>query len=580
MLESLRLTGIIKLLPYLRPYRVRMAMSICCGALEHLLFIAGTALGAYLVGLAAFGGRADDIGRFLPVLATMAILWVAMYFGDLWAAHDVAFQILKDFRKKLYQAVERSAPAQLLNMRSGELASALMADTELLEWFFAHTAGVFIVAVLVSAITLSLLALIHWALPLVIIPWILLLFSVPLWLRRQADQQGTESRGKLADIASETVDGVQGLREIITYNYEDGFLRRLQLLSENLDRSLLAYGKRLGLEGAVLNVFSTAAMLSVLGTAAYLIVDGQLAFYWLPVAIVIAANVFNPVLQIAAMVRNLGLVTAAAGRVFTVLETKETVVDSKTDGSCRISTADVQFFNVAFHYGGDSANTLNDVNFSVKAGELAALVGQSGAGKTTCLNLLQRFWDVCKGQITIGGVDLRDIPLKKLRNLVSVVPQDVYLFNTSILDNIKLGKPDASMEEVEAAARAANIHDFIMSLPDGYETNAGERGLNMSGGQKQRMGIARAFLKNAPILIMDEALSSLDAETERLLQESIANLRQGKTTIIVAHRLSTFREADKLVVLHDGKVEETGPHDLLVNQEGYYQKFILAQLVS
>ncbi|BBB89431.1 ABC transporter ATP-binding protein [Methylomusa anaerophila] len=578
ILDSLSLTGFIKLIPYLRPYRIGMAASVACGTLHHLLAIAGSALGAYLVGLAAAGGRAEEIWRWLPVLAVLVTLRVIMYFSDMWVAHNVAFQILKDFRAKLYRAVEKVTPAYLLNMRSGELAAALMADTELLEWFFAHTAGTFLVAVLASMVTLLMLGYIHWLLPLVVIPWIFLLFSVPLWLRRRADLQGMESRARLVEMNSDTVDGVQGLREIIAYNFEDGFLRRLKLLSEALDRSLLIYGKRLGLEGAFLNIFSSAAMIAVLGAAAYLIVDGQMAFYWLPVAVIMAANIFAPVLEIAAMGRNFGLIAAAASRVFAVLDAKGTVSDGGDADLPEGNATDIQFCRVSFGYGQDLPYVLSNVTFSVSAGESVALVGQSGVGKTTCLNLLQRFWDVEKGQITIGGVDLRDMPLDELRNLITIVPQDVYLFNTSILENIKLGKPEASREEVEAAARAANIHEFIVGLPEGYETNAGERGLKMSGGQKQRIAVARALLKNAPILIMDEALSSLDTENERLLQESIRKLRRGRTTVIVAHRLSTFREADKLVVLHKGKIVQTGPHDVLIKDEGYYRDFILPQV--
>jgi ATP-binding cassette subfamily B protein len=567
-------------MPYLRPYRIGLALSVLCGISHHLLAIAGSSLAAYLVGLAAAGQGTEEISGLLPVLAVVVTVRVIMHFADMWVAHDVAFKILKDFRGQLYRAVEKVTPAYLLNMRSGDLASTLMSDTEVLEWFFAHTAGTFLVAVVAATVTLVAMGWIHWLLPLVVIPWMLLLFSVPLWLRKKADRQGQDVRTRMAGITAEVVDCVQGLREIVSYNFAGGFLQRLRRQSEGLDHGLMAYGKRLGLEGALLNTFTAMAIISVLGTAAYLIVEGQMAFYWLPVSVIMAANIFAPVLELTGMGRNFGLILAAANRVFTVLEAKETVRFINERSLDGIRAANIQFERVSFAYGRDLPYVLDGVNFSVADGESVAIIGQSGAGKTTCLNLLQRFWDVERGQITVGGVDLRDMSVEDLRGLITIVPQDVYLFNTTMLENIKLGKPEAALEEVYAAARAAHIHEFIAGLPEGYDTNVGERGLRMSGGQKQRVAIARALLTDAPILIMDEALASLDIENERLLQESIKNLRRGRTTLIVAHRLSTFREADKLIVLDQGKVVQTGPHTVLIKQQGFYRDFVSSQVAA
>ncbi|ACV61307.1 ABC transporter related [Desulfofarcimen acetoxidans DSM 771] len=578
ILAKLNLTGFARLLLYLRPYWKGMAIAISSGTLHHLFAIAGATLAAYLVGLTAMGGGKEQILSLLPALVLLISLRVVMYFSDMWFAHEVAFRILVEFRIKIYQSVERVSPAYLLNRRSGELASTLMADIEVLEWFFAHTAGTFLVALLVSLITLGLLGCINWLLPLVVTPWIILLFSVPFWFSRKADRQGKDTREKLADINCEAVDGVQGLREIISFNYERGFLDRLRLYSDRLGQSLYFYGRRLGFEGALLNIFSSLTIICVLGVSAYLIVSGQMDFSWLPVTVILSANMLTPVLEISSMARNFGIILAAAERVYTVLEAKETVQDGAVSLPEGTIKPQICFNNVSFRYREDLPNVLNDISFSVGEGETVALVGHSGVGKTTCINLLQRFWDVNRGQIAFGSMAIKELPLDYLRSLITMVPQDIYLFNTSILENIKLGKQGASREEVKAAAKAAYIHDFIAGLPEGYDTIAGERGVKMSGGQKQRIAIARAMLKNSPILILDEALSSLDTENERLLQESIKNLRRGRTTLIVAHRLSTFRDADKLVVLKNGKVIEIGSHAELMEKRGYYGEFVSSQV--
>ena len=557
-----------------------MAIAIGSGTLHHLFAIASATLAAYMVGLTAMGGRKEQILPLLPVLLLLVTLRVVMYFSDMWFAHEVAFRILVEFRIKLYQAVERVAPAYLLNLRSGELASTLMADIEILEWFFAHTAGTFLVALLVSLITLGLLGSINLLLPLVVIPWIILLFSVPFWLSREADRQGKDTRKKLSDINSEAVDGVQGLREIISFNYERGFLDRLRLYSDRLGQSLYFYGRRLGFEGALLNLFSSLAIISVLGVSAYLIVNGRMEFSWFPVTVILSANILTPVLEISAMARNFGIILAASERVYAVMEAKETVRDDIDSLPEICIKPQICFNKVSFRYREDLPYVLNDISFVVGEGETAALVGHSGVGKTTCINLLQRFWDVDLGQITFGGVALKEMPLEYLRSLITMVPQDIYLFNTSILENIRLGKQEATKEEVEEVARAAYIHDFIIGLPEGYDTISGERGIKMSGGQKQRIAIARALLKNSPILILDEALSSLDTENERLLQESIKNLRRGRTTLVVAHRLSTFRDVGKLVVLKDGRAVEIGTHEELIEKGGYYSKFVSSQVAA
>lgn len=576
VLKKLRLYGFVKLLPYIRPCRRNIIIAVASGILHQLFSISGSAMAAYLVGAALSGAGSEVIKPFLLALGILVTLRAAMYYSDMWFAHEAAFRILAAFRAKLYQAVERVAPAYLLNKRSGELASTLMADVEVLEWFFAHTAGAFLIAVIVPVIILIVMGLIYPLLPLVLLPWIFLVFSIPLWLRKKADRQGKVTRERLAEVNAETVDGTQGIREILSFNFEQGFLARLKHYTGLLYQSQIIYGKRLGAEGALLNAAVSLTLLCVLAVSALLIIKGEMAFYWQPVVIILSVYIFAPVVDICSMGRNFGIILAAADRVFAVLESRE-VVEDRGQKTVACLKPVIDFDRVFFRYGENLPYVLNNVSFQVKEGETVALVGHSGVGKTTSINLLQRFWDVEKGKITIADTDIRDLSLEHLRSLITIVPQEIYLFNISLRDNIRLGRREATDAEVEKAAEAALIHDFIMGLPEGYDTCAGERGLQLSGGQKQRIAIARAILKDAPILIMDEAMSSLDTENERLVQLSLNNLRKGRTTLIVAHRLSTFRNADRLVVLKDGKVAETGRHEELLKKKGYYARFIAVQ---
>ncbi len=571
-------SGFWQLLWVVRGYFGMMTLTIVTGVLNQGATIAAAALGAYMVGQVASGATAAELRAPAAALAAAVVLRAVMAWAEMWVAHDLAYRILAELRGRLYSALERLAPGYLIQRRSGDVASAAMADIETVEWFYAHTVGTFVVAVAVPLLALMTLAAMHWTLALALLPFALLVASVPLVLRRRAARQGDALRADLGNLNAEVVDGVQGLRELVAFGYQRRYLTNLESHSNRLVRSQLAYGLRAGVEQAAVAAFMSGGMLSVVAVAAVQVSRGELDPAYSPVAITLAIFVFVPIHAIASVAQNLGIVFASADRAFHLLREPAPVTDAP---GATPPDADVEprigLEGVTFRYPGGSDPALQDVSFEIAPGETVALVGHSGAGKTTCASLLMRFWDADAGTIAIGGHDVRDLPQRSLRELIAWVPQDIYLFNSSLRENIRMARPGATDAEVEGAARAAQAHGFITGMPRGYDTVAGERGVQMSGGQRQRIAIARALLKDSPVLVLDEAVSSLDARDEQELNLALHAVRQGRATLVIAHRLSTIRSADRIVVLDEGRVAEQGTHEGLLARGRAYRSLIAAQ---
>lgn len=572
--KFIRLKNVIRLSKRLKKYRLRMVAAIAAGVGNQLSIVAASVLGAWTVGLAIDGKLMQELNDVIAATIAAIIIRIVFYALEMWICHDVAFKVLADIRIQLFESIERVSPAILLNMRSGQLASTLMGDVEIMEWFFAHTFG----SVLVAVITPVILMIILWQI-LPILDLVMLLFAVvaviiPICMKKKADEQGREVREALADANAVTLEGVQGLKEILTLNYRTGYEEKNRAYLERMYKKQFSYSKRLGTEGMLLQmVLGVSGLVAALIAAWYVGKDGMAASMY-TIIVVLSATILGPVIEICNTARNFGLIFAAADRIYRVLEAKPLVQDSGNDINTKDLTPEICFENVNFRYREELEAAVEDISFRIQPGEHVAIAGASGAGKTTCIQLLLRNWDPEKGCIRIGGKDIRDISLKSLNEMYATVLQDVYLFQIPILENIRLGRSSATDEEVMEAARKAFAHEFITELPDGYQTIAGEGGVKLSGGQRQRIAIARALLKDSPILIFDEAVSSLDTENERKIQESIERSAQNCTVVMIAHRLSTIKSADWIICLDHGKVAEMGTFKELMKKNGYLKRLL------
>lgn len=386
------------------------------------------------------------------------------------------------------------------------------------------------------------------------------------------------NREKIADINEQIEDNLSGIRVVKSFANED---IENQKFKKGNDGFLAAKKNSyfyMGSYQAGLGAFTTLIQVSVIIAGIFLIVNGRVSASDM-VTFVLYISVFtDPVRTLIDFTEQFQNGYTGFERFQEILSIKPDIEDSETAVELTDVKGDITFDNVSFHYEDNDETVLNNISLNVPAGAYMALVGSSGAGKSTLCSLIPRFYDVTDGSIKIDGKDVRDIKLKSLRDHIGIVQQDVYLFVGTVYDNIRYGKPDATREEVIEAAKNANAHDFIMSLPDGYDTDIGQRGIKLSGGQKQRLSIARVFLKNPPILIFDEATSALDNESEKVVQDSLEKLAKNRTTFVIAHRLSTIRNAERILVLSEDGIEEEGTHDELIANKGTYEKLYSMQL--
>ena len=575
------LTVWARLLNLVRPWWGELSLTFALGLGHQGSIIGLGVISALLVGQVLTGG---GITLLLILLGVVVPLVGFFTWSESWASHYIAFRLLAEMRVDLYNKLDPLAPAYLTRRRSGDLVSIVGGDIETVEYFFGHTITPIFVAILIPAAVLATLAVIAWPLALVLAPFLVAVAMSPFFAQKRSEQLGEEVRDQIGDVHAHMVDSIQGLREISAFGR--GPSRTGEMVSNGWRFAVvqLRFLKERAFQIGLIESMTALGGLAVLAVGLWFKIQGDISRPQLILAVVLSVAAFAPISDIARTMKQLMETLASSRRLFAVHDEPVPVrdgagVDVKSNGRPS-AVPSVKFETVAFSYGPGEPQALHDVSFTAEAGHTVALVGRSGAGKTTCANLLMRFWDPGQGRILLGGNDLRDFGLDHLREHIALVTQDTYLFNTSVRENLRLGRQDADDADIENAARQANAHDFIMSFPDGYDTLVGERGMQLSGGQRQRISIARALLKNSPVLVLDEATSHLDAVNEQQVRQALERLMEGRTTLVIAHRLSTIRDAHQIVVLDGGHLVDQGNHQELLERQGLYAQLVATQLVG
>ena len=565
-----------KFIRYYAPYKAVFFLDLICAAVISLVDLAFPQILRTLT-KTVFTESADHIlHALLPIGAGLLAIYILQALCKYYVSyqgHMMGANMERDMRQQLFDHYEKLSFSYYDQNNSGQMMSKLVSDLFDISEFAHHGPENLFISLIKIVGSFVFLFLINWrlAIPLLVLVVFMLVFSYGQNKRMQATFM--DNRRKIGDVNSSLQDTLAGIRVVQSFANEEIEREKFKKSNQGFLISKDANYKCMGsfMSG---NLFFQGMMyLVTLVFGGWLIAHGKmeaadLAMYALYIGIFI-----SPIQILVELTEMMQKGLSGFRRFLDVVETEPEIVNALDAESIDEVNGHVSYENVSFHYSDDDTPVLSNVTFDIPAGKSVALVGPSGSGKTTICSLLPRFYDVTGGRVTIDGKDVRDLTLESLRNQIGLVQQDVYLFCGSIKENIAYGKPGASMEEIEDAARKANIHDFIMELPDGYDTFVGERGTRLSGGQKQRISIARVFLKNPSILILDEATSALDNESERWIQKSLEELAKNRTTITIAHRLSTIRNADEILVVADNGIAERGTHEELLKQGGIYAHY-------
>lgn len=484
--------------------------------------------------------------------------------------HVMGAKIEHDMRNEIFGHYQKLSFAFFDNQKVGHLLSRITSDlfdiTELLH----HGPEDVVISAIKLLGAFIILLVINAKLAFVAIGFVVIMLLYAVAMNGRMRGAFRENRARIADINSQIEDSLSGIRVVKSFSNEKTEMDKFEEGNSRFVDSKKKSYRYMGTYNSGMGVFSTLITVGSLLMGAWLMMKGELSTADLVTFLLYINNFTEPVKKLVNFTEQFQNGYSGYERFVEIMNIAPDIKDKEDAKSLDRVQGEIQFEDVSFHYSENKENVLSHVNLDVKPGEYVALVGSSGAGKTTLCSLIPRFYDVTGGAVRLDGIDIRDVKLKDLRRQIGIVQQDVYLFAGTILENIRYGKPEATDEEVVNAAMAANAHEFIMSLPEGYNTDIGQRGVKLSGGQKQRLSIARVFLKNPPVLIFDEATSALDNESEKIVQHSLELLAKDRTTFVIAHRLSTIRNAERILVLTEDGIAEEGTHESLLAQGGIY----------
>ena len=565
-----------KFIKYYKPYKSVFFIDLLCATIISAIDLAFPQLLRTLTKTLFAGAPGKIISALIPITIGLLVAYIiqtACRYYVTYAGHMMGARMERDMRKELFDQYEKLSFSYYDQNNSGQMMSKLVSDLfDISELAHHGPENLFISLIKIIGSFIFLFMINRMlAVPMLILVVLMLVFSYGQ--NKKMQETFMDNRRKIGDINSSLQDTLAGIRVVQSFANERIEQEKFNRSNENFLISKDANYRCMGSFMSGNAFFQGMMYLVTLVFGGFLIAHGRmeasdLAMYALYIGIFI-----SPIQILVELTEMMQKGLSGFRRFLEVVETEPEIVDAADAKPLKNVKGNVCYEDVSFHYSDDDTPVLSHVSFEIPAGKSIALVGPSGSGKTTICSLLPRFYDVTEGRVTIDGNDVRKLTLESLRSQIGLVSQDVYLFGGSIKDNIAYGKPDATMDEIVDAAKKANIHDFIMELPDKYDTFVGERGTRLSGGQKQRISIARVFLKNPPVLILDEATSALDNESERFIQKSLEELAKDRTTITIAHRLSTIRNADENLVVADCGISERGTHEVLLALDGIYARY-------
>lgn len=563
-----------RLVKYARPYWGKMIIAGISLVAITVLNLAGPWLIRELINIltGSFDESAMGTVRNLAIiLAAVYCLRIVFRYLNNYLSHVAAWNLVADMRVVIYDHLQKLSLRYYHDKQTGQLMSRTVNDTATFELLIAHSVPDLAANILILlGVTIILFIMNPYLALLTLIPVPFLVYGAWIFTKK-IRPNFRAAQSALADLNATLQDNISGIKEIQAFNQQPRERKRIQKGAQSYAKAILHALKLSAVFHPTVEAVSSLGTVIVVGFGGWLALKHQLSISDI-VGFLLYLNLFyQPITTLARISEDLQQSVAGADRVFEVLDTEPDIKDSANAAEIKNSTGEITFDNVSFHYL-EQAPVLQDISFTAKAGQMVALVGPTGVGKTTIISLIARFYDPVAGRILLDGKDLRDITLSSLRNQISIVLQDVFLFNGTVADNIAYGSRTASEEDIVNAARIARAHDFISELPEGYNTIIGERGVRLSGGQKQRLAIARAVLRDTPILILDEATASVDVETESKIQQAIQDLAGSRTIIVIAHRLSTVKRADNILVISEGKITESGTHEELLETGGIYKE--------